>query len=118
GTHRFWVRIASTCAGYEGIGLIWVFVSAYLVICRDQLRFPRALLLIPIGTIVVWIANALRLTVLIAIGTWIDEDIAMGGFHAYSGSLLFSAVSLALVFTARRSRFFAAADTSPAVETH
>src|SRR5690606_15499154 len=24
GTHRFWVRIASTCAGYEGIGLIWV----------------------------------------------------------------------------------------------
>lgn len=114
GTERFWVRVASTCAGYEGIGLIWVFVSAYLVICRDQLRFPRALLLIPIGTLVVWIANALRLTVLIAIGTWISEDIAMGGFHAYSGSLLFSGVALALVFAARRSRFFAAVDPAAA----
>ena len=111
GTQRFWVRIASTCAGYEGIGLIWVFTSAYLVMCRDQLRFPRALLLIPIGTVVVWIANAFRLTALIAIGTWIDGDIAMGGFHAYSGSLLFSAVSLGLVFAARRSRFFAAPDS-------
>jgi exosortase E/protease (VPEID-CTERM system) len=108
GTQRFWVRILSECAGYEGIGLIWVFLSAYLVTCRDQLRFPRALLLIPIGTVVVWLANALRLTVLIAIGTWISEDIALGGFHAYSGSLLFSAVALALVFAARRSSYFAA----------
>lgn len=116
GTHRFWVRIASTCAGYEGIGLIWVFTSAYLVMCRDQLSFPRALLLIPIGTVVVWIANAFRLTALIAIGTWIDGDIAMGGFHAYSGSLLFSAVSLALVFAARRSRFFAAPELRAATD--
>jgi exosortase E/protease (VPEID-CTERM system) len=116
GTQRFWVRIASTCAGYEGIGLIWVFTSAYIVMCRDQLRFPRALLLIPIGTVVVWIANAFRLTALIAIGTWIDGDIAMGGFHAYSGSLLFSAVSLALVFAARRSRFFAAPESRPATD--
>ena len=71
-----------------------MFLSAYLVMCRDQLRFPRALLLIPIGTVVVWLANALRLTVLIAIGTWVSEDVAMGGFHAYSGSLLFSGVAL------------------------
>jgi exosortase E/protease (VPEID-CTERM system) len=73
---------------------------------RDQLRFPRALLLIPIGSIVVWTANALRLTILIMIGTWVSEDIAMGGFHAYSGSLLFSGVALGLVYLARRSTFF------------
>ncbi len=106
GTQRFWVRILSECAGYEGIGLIWVFLSAYLVMHRDELRFPHALLLIPIGTVAVWIANALRLTALIAIGTWISSDVAMGGFHSYSGSLLFSAVALVLVYAARRSSFF------------
>ncbi len=116
GTQRFYVHIANTCSGYEGIGLIWVFLSAYLVLCRDQLRFPRALLLIPVGTLIVWIANAFRLTTLIAIGTWIDEDIAMGGFHAYSGSLLFSGVALAIVFAARRSRFLAADDAHTAAD--
>lgn len=114
GTERFYVRIASACAGYEGIGLIWVFMSAYLVTSRDQLRFPRALLLIPIATAVVWIMNGIRLTALIMIGTWIDEGIAIGGFHSYSGALLFSAVSLAIVFAARRSRFFAAEDAHAA----
>ncbi|MCC6765728.1 MAG: exosortase E/protease, VPEID-CTERM system [Deltaproteobacteria bacterium] len=108
GTERFWVRILSVCAGYEGIGLIWVFLSAYLVTHRQELRFPRALLLIPIGTLAVWLANALRLTVLIAIGTWISNDVALGGFHSYSGSLLFSGVALALVWAARRSSYFSA----------
>ncbi len=106
GTERFWVRILSECAGYEGIGLIWVFLAAFLVTSRDELRFPRALLLIPIGTIVVWLANALRLAALIAIGTWLSPDVAMGGFHSYSGSLLFSAVAIALVWAARRSSFY------------
>lgn len=106
GTERFSVRVLSECAGYEGIGLIWVFLSAYLVSHRQELRFPRALLLIPIGTLAVWVANALRLTVLIAIGTWISSDIALGGFHSYSGSLLFSGVALALVWAARRSSAF------------
>jgi exosortase E/protease (VPEID-CTERM system) len=106
GTERFSVRILSACAGYEGIGLIWVFLAAYLVTSRNELRFPHALLLIPIGTLAVWFANALRLTFLIAIGTWVSEDVAMGGFHSYSGSLLFSAIAIVLVFAARRSSFF------------
>src|SRR5262249_20301749 len=58
------------------------------------------------GTLAVWFANALRLTILIAIGTWISQDVAMGGFHAYSGSLLFSAIAILLVFAVRRSSFF------------
>ena len=112
GTERFWVRIASVCAGYEGIGLIWVFVSAFLVMCRDRLRFPQALLLIPIGTVAVWIANAVRLTALIAIGTLVSENVALGGFHAYSGSLLVSAVALGIAYAARRSPFFAHVDAA------
>jgi exosortase E/protease (VPEID-CTERM system) len=114
GTERFSVRILSKCSGYEGIGLVWVFLGAYLWIFRRDLRFPRAFLLIPIGTVAVWLANAFRLTALIAIGTWISPTIAIGGFHTYSGSLLFSAVALVLIFGVRRSRFFSIAAAAPA----
>ena len=112
GTERFAVRILRECAGYEGIGLIWVFLGAYLWIFRRALRFPHALLLIPIGTAAVWIANALRLTALIAIGTWISPAIALGGFHTYSGALLFSAIALGLAVAVQRSSFFTVGDAA------
>jgi hypothetical protein len=38
-----------------------VFVSAYLWLSRRVLRFPRALLLLPIAIAAVWFANAGRL---------------------------------------------------------
>jgi len=117
GTSRFSVRVLSACAGYEGIGLIWVFVAAYLWLFRDALRFPRAFLLLPLGTAAIWVANALRLTALIAVGTWVSPDVALGGFHAYSGALLFSGVALALGTTASRAGFFAyTVDVAPPVE--
>ncbi len=50
GTRTFQVEIAKECAGYEGIGLMWVTLGAYLWVFRARLRFPHALLLLPIGT--------------------------------------------------------------------
>ncbi len=108
GTSRFSVRILSACAGYEGIGLIWVFTATYLWMFRRTLRFPRAFLLLPIGTAAMWAANALRLTALIMLGTWVSADVALGGFHVYCGSLLFSAIALGLAAAASRMPFFSA----------
>jgi exosortase E/protease (VPEID-CTERM system) len=109
--------VLSACSGYEGIGLIWVFVAAYLWLFRNTLRFPRAFLLLPLGTAAIWVANALRLTALIAVGTWVSPDVALGGFHTYSGALLFSGVALALGTTASRAGFFArTVDVAPRVE--
>jgi exosortase E/protease (VPEID-CTERM system) len=109
GTQRFAVEISSQCSGYEGIGLIWVFLTAYLFLRRKALRFPRALLLLAIGTVAVWIGNIMRIAGLIAIGTWWSPAIALGGFHSYTGSLLFCGTALGLVAVAQRSRFFALA---------
>ena len=47
GTSTFAVRIATECSGYEGIGLLSVFVVGYLWLFRRDLRFPQALLLWP-----------------------------------------------------------------------
>ena len=114
GTVKFQVKIAPQCSGYEGIGLVWVFLGAYLWFFRQQLRFPQAWLLIPLGTVVIWLANAARIASLVAIGTWVSTDIAAGGFHSQAGWLAFNAVALGLVLVSRRTRFFAKVD--PAVD--
>ncbi len=116
GARDFKVEIATECAGFEGIGLIWVFLGAYLWAFRRSLRFPEAFWLIPIGTGVMWVANALRIVLLVAIGTLWSEKVALGGFHSQAGWLAFNGVALGLVAASRRVRAFQIDPTTPAVE--
>jgi exosortase E/protease (VPEID-CTERM system) len=106
GTPRFTVMIAPACSGYEGIGLIAVFLVAYLWLFRDTLRWPRAALLLPVGIVLVWLANIVRIVALVLVGTWISPVIARGGFHSYAGSLLFCVVALGLAWSAQHSAIF------------
>jgi exosortase E/protease (VPEID-CTERM system) len=107
GTSVFAVHIAPECSGYQGIGLVWVFVGAYLWLYRRSLRFPHAWLLFPIGTVIIWLANAVRIAALIALGTWGSSAVALGGFHSQAGSLFFTAIALGLVVMTQRLPFFA-----------
>ncbi|MGH7171210.1 MAG: exosortase E/protease, VPEID-CTERM system, partial [Gemmataceae bacterium] len=120
GTSTFAVQIAPECSGYEGMGLLSVFVAAYLWLFRRDLRFPQALLLWPAGVAVLWLSNALRIAALIAIGTAGWPHVALGGFHSQAGWLAFNAVALGLAILARRLRFFAVAPlhTRAAAEVH
>ena len=43
GTSAFRVRIAPECSGYEGIGLVCLFLGLYLFLFRRHLRFPHSL---------------------------------------------------------------------------
>jgi exosortase E/protease (VPEID-CTERM system) len=106
GTPSFRVLIAPQCSGYEGIGLIWVFLGAYLWVFRRDLRFPRAFLLLPIGTVVIWLANSGRIAALVVLGTFGSRAVALGGFHSQAGWLVFNFVGLGLVVGSHRSRFF------------
>jgi exosortase E/protease (VPEID-CTERM system) len=106
GTPSFTVIIAPECSGYEGIGLIVAFLSAYLWLCRNELRFPAALMLLPIGAASIWILNALRIAALIAIGTAGWRAVALGGFHSQAGWLTFNIVGLGFVALTERAGFF------------
>ena len=106
GTSTFQVEIASACSGYEGLALILAFLSVYLWLFRRELRFPHALLLLPLGLIIIWLANALRIALLIALGTWVSPTLALGGFHSQAGWLAFLGVALGLVVVSRRSHLF------------
>jgi len=106
GTSSFKVIIDSQCSGYEGIGLVVVFLSVYLWTARDQLRFPQVYLLFPLGISAIWLLNALRIAVLIAIGSSWSKDIAVGGFHSNAGWIAFVFISVALVLICQHITFF------------
>jgi exosortase E/protease (VPEID-CTERM system) len=114
GTGEFTVQIVPVCSGYQGIGLIWVFLAVYLWTARRDLRFPRALWLIPIGTAIIWLCNAVRLFALVLVGTLGAPELAAGGFHSKVGWILFSAGALMLAVVAPRSGWFAARDAASA----
>jgi exosortase E/protease (VPEID-CTERM system) len=100
----FTVSIAPQCSGYEGIGLITAFLAVYLLHFRKELRFPNALLLIPIGATAIWILNLLRIAALVMIGISGWPDIAQGGFHSQAGWIAFNTVGLTLVAVTSRCR--------------
>jgi len=97
GTPAFVVQILAPCSGFEGIGLIVVFLVAYLWTYRSQLRFPHVLCLLPVGIVVIWLTNAVRLAALIVIGSSYSPKLALNGFHSQAGWIAFSAVAVGLV---------------------
>ncbi|UCH29018.1 MAG: exosortase E/protease, VPEID-CTERM system [Myxococcales bacterium] len=114
GTEEFSVLIAPICSGYEGIGLIIVFLAAYLVVFRERFRFPRVLVILPVAIAAVWLLNVARIVALILIGHAGYEDIAVGGFHSKAGWLLFCAVALGAVWVTQNLRWFARDPSTPA----
>lgn len=102
GLPNFIVEIAPACSGYEGIGLILVFTTAYLWFLRREWRFPRALLLIPVGVAAIWLFNAVRIAGLVVIGGLVSPEIAMKGFHSHAGWILFNVVALGSCLIARK----------------
>jgi exosortase E/protease (VPEID-CTERM system) len=97
-TPRFAIEIAPACSGYEGIGLILVFLSGFLFMARERLSFPRVLVVLPIGVAVVWLVNLVRIVALFAVGEYVSPTLAVNGFHAFAGWILFCATALALVY--------------------
>ena len=108
GTPDFWVRVAPVCSGYEGIGLILVFLSVYLAAFHKRLRFPNVLILLPAAIALSWFFNVLRIVALILIGHFWSPEIAIGGFHSKAGWLVFCGVALGAVWVSERVPWFAA----------
>lgn len=103
GIGHFVVTIAPACSGYEGIGLITGFTAVYLYVCRERFRFPQALMLLPLGAVLIWLMNCFRIAALIIIGDRWSPAVAVGGFHSNAGWIAFVLASLALLFVAGRS---------------
>lgn len=117
GTRRFYVHIAPACSGVEGIGLMLAFLGGYFYVERQRLRWPRALILLPITALGIWLLNILRIAALVAVGTWFSPAIAEGGFHSKAGWLLFTLVTLGTVLFVKKTALFQRADPSSTLST-
>ena len=106
GTQAFSVKIFDSCSGHAGIGLITAVLTGYLWWFRDLHRFPQSLLLFPVGVVLSYLANVVRITALILVGIWISPEIADGGFHSQAGWIMFLVVATTVIGSARRMPFF------------
>lgn len=112
GTASFQVEISYACSGIEGISLITVFLAIYLWLFRKELRFPQAFWLFPLGILVIWLANAVRIAMLIAIGASFSPEIALQGFHAQAGWIAFTLIALGAIALSNQLQFFAVTQTN------
>ena len=106
GVGDFIVEIAAVCSGYEGIGLVLIFTGFYLIIFRQDFRFPQALLLLPLGVATIWLFNIFRIAALIGIGAEISPELALGGFHSMAGWISFVLVTACILLLAHSSALF------------
>lgn len=114
GAGDFAVLVRAACSGYEGVALVLSMLGFYIFAFRKHLRFPHVLLLLPIGVAAIWLANGLRLALLVSLGAHVSPQLALDGFHAQAGWVMFLAVTISLMALAHRMRFFRAQSDAPA----
>jgi exosortase E/protease (VPEID-CTERM system) len=102
-TGHFSVQISEVCSGLEGVGLMLAFCAAWLWFFRREYYFPRALLVIPIGVLLVFLLNAVRIAALLLIGDAGYERIATVGFHSQAGWIAFNLAAFGVATLAHTS---------------
>ena len=98
GVRSFWVNIAPVCSGIEGMVLAFSTSAIYLFLSRHYLKFPRALVLLPLACIISIALNLVRIVALIVIGAEYSPALAIGGFHSVAGWITSVLVALLIVF--------------------
>ncbi len=101
GTNNFQVLIAGTCSGIEGLALMLVVAAGWLFFARRELRWQRAVWLVPIALGAIWILNLIRIAALIAIGDAGHAELALNGFHSEAGWIFFNAVAIGFLMAAQ-----------------
>ncbi|WP_210528177.1 exosortase E/protease, VPEID-CTERM system [Rubellimicrobium arenae] len=98
GVDGFLVEVGQPCAGLEGIVLISGFILHYGVLFRRSLNLWRFfILLLPLGLVLSWLLNAVRIAALVVMGARVSPEIAVNGFHSHAGWMFFAMVSLGLI---------------------
>jgi exosortase E/protease (VPEID-CTERM system) len=106
GVGDFEVLVAPVCSGVDGIGLVVLFLAVWISLARERVRFPRVLVLLPLGALAAWVANVLRISILVLVGAAGHEQFALGGLHSKLGWILFTAIALGGVAISERTSWF------------
>ena len=102
-TDHFAVQVSEICSGLEGVGLMLAFCTAWLWYFRREYVFPRALIIVPIAVLVIFLLNTVRIAALVLIGDAGYEKIATVGFHSQAGWIAFNLAAFGVAYVAKRS---------------
>lgn len=103
GLEGFRISVAPICSGIEGLGLFFALMTGFLIQQRKAYRFPQALLVLPVGMLLIWIGNCIRIAALMLVGAHIDADVAIGSFHSKAGWVFFCAITIGLAVLSRHA---------------
>ncbi len=106
GTESFVVDIGPTCLGYQGVSIVLVLLLTYILTSSRHLRTSRALLVLPAAVAAMLLFNALRISVLVAIGAVWSPEIAVMGFHSTAGWVELILTLVISVLVLNRYTFF------------
>ena len=113
-TDRFGVQVSEVCSGLEGVGLMLAFCAAWLWYFRREYIFPRALIIVPIALLLIYLLNSVRLAALVLIGDAGHTKIASVGFHSQAGWIAFNLAALGVAYVAKRNRWVNRTAVEPA----
>ena len=102
-SEHFAVEVSDECSGLEGVGLVLAFTGAWLLCFRREFVFPRALVLLPLGVLLIFVLNVIRIALLFALGHAGFAEAAIYGFHSQAGWVAFISVACSLAYIGRRS---------------
>jgi exosortase E/protease (VPEID-CTERM system) len=94
GAGQFVAQVNDVCSGVEGLGLVLVFTGMWLWFFRREIRFPHALLLVPLALVTMWALNVVRIAALVVLGVRWGSEAALYAFHSEAGWIAFTAVAL------------------------
>lgn len=106
GLSGFQVKVGYHCSGWEGIALIFVFLTIYLVVRRHELSFPSALIILPVAVALSWVLNSFRIAALLVLGAYISPDLALDAFHSRAGWVAFVFIGLVFVTVIEHFKLF------------
>jgi exosortase E/protease (VPEID-CTERM system) len=104
-TSHFAVQVSEMCSGLEGVGLMLAFCGTWLWYFRREYIFPRALIIVPIAVLLIFLLNSVRIAALVLIGDAGYEKIASVGFHSHAGWIAFNLGAFGVAYIAKRSRW-------------
>lgn len=94
----FYVEVAESCSGIEGLALTTAFMAIYALLMKDDLRMGRFWLIVwPAALVLSFILNVIRISVLILIGAYVSPELAVNGFHSFAGWLSFTLLALLIL---------------------
>ena len=117
-TDHFAVQVSETCSGLEGVGLMLAFCTAWLWYFRREYIFPRALVIVPLAVLLMFLLNTARIGALLLIGDAGHESIAMVGFHSQAGWIAFNLAAFGVAYVARHIAWLNRAAHAPAAGAH